>query len=184
MATLSAASYHGRPQDRGFTLELFFRAPDTYLLRGRGALGVVGFRALLQGDSLTLLINRQKRGYQGRTEDFPDPKTREMWELLRSALPWITGTVDLKSLREGDWQLQFGAAGRPRILRAHQDDVELVIEYGRYRGAFPFWHLRTVKGRTPTAQIELEIRQQLYNTPLDSGLFALELPAFTRPLTD
>lgn len=181
-AMLAVAEYKGPPQDRTFTLELFFRPPQTYLLRGRGTLGVEGFRALLEGDSITVLMDRQKRGFSGPTADFPDSSTRELWQLLESALPWIVGEGDLA--RQPHHVQTANNGTRPQHLRIEQAGNVLDLDYTRYREDYPFWHLLEIQGRSASASIHLEVRQQLYNPTLDSGLFQLTLPPGTQPLLD
>lgn len=181
-AILAAVEYSGPPRDRTFTLELFFRQPGSYLLRGRGTLGVEGFRALVVGDSITVLLDRQKRGYAGPASLFPDSATREMWLLLEAALPWITGEVRLS---QHPHQIQTDRDGtRPAWVQAEHEDAALELGYGRYRDDYPYWHLRTVKGVSAWAEITLEVRQQLYNPELDPSLFELVLPPGTLPLAD
>jgi hypothetical protein len=178
---LAAVEYQGPPRERSFTLELFYRAPHQYLLRGRGTLGVEGFRALVRGDSLVVLLDRQDRGFRGPAGELP-ARARQMWLLLREALPWVVGDLDLL---ENPPQLASARAGsRPERLQVERRGNRLELEYARYRDDYPYWHLRTVKGVSAEAEIRLEIRQQLYNPDLDSTLFELDLPAGTRPLLD
>lgn len=179
-ALLAAVDYEGPPKDRSFTLELFYKAPGHYLLRGRGTLGVEGFRARVHGDSVVLLLERQDRGYQGPADGLP-PSARRLWLLLRDALPWLVGE------REELSGARFGYAprgDRPSRLSVSTDSTRLELEYARYRDEYPFWHLRSAVGTSSEAQLRLSIRQQLYNTDLDSALFELELPAGTEPLLD
>lgn len=181
-AFLAQVEYHGPPQDRSFTLELFYRQPGSYLLRGRGTLGVEGFRALIRRDSITVLVDRQHRGFLGLAADVPDSSAREMWLLLEATLPWIVGA---KSLAEEPHQLGTVRGGtRPERLHLDQRDTHLELEYARYREEYPFWHLRTVRGQSQTARIQLSVRQQLYNPDLDTNLFELVLPPGTLPLLD
>lgn len=181
-ALLAVAEYKGPPQDRTFTLELFYRQPQTYLLRGRGTLGVEGFRALLNGDSITVLMDRQKRGFSGPAAEFPDSSTRELWLLLESALPWIVGEGDLNLKPHRIQTAQSGT--RPQHLRIEQAGDVLDLDYTRYREDYPYWHLSEIRGRSASASLRLEVRQQLYNPTLDSGLFRLTLPPGTQSLLD
>lgn len=179
-ALLATVEYKGPPRDRSFTLELFFRKPGEYLLRGRGTLGVEGFRARVQGDSIVLLLERQNRGYSGAASGLP-PSTRHLWRLLRDALPWLVG--DQESLDGA--RFEYAPRGdRPARLNVAGDSTSLELEYARYRDEYPWWHLRSATGRSPEAELALSIRQQLYNTQLDSLLFELKLPADTEPLLD
>ena len=179
-ALLAAVEYKGPPRERSFTLELFFREPGEYLLRGRGTLGVEGFRARVRGDSLVLILERQNRGYSGPASGLP-PSTRALWLLLRDALPWLTGTqTSLDSAR-----FEYAPRGdRPARMNVLADSTSLELEYARYRDEYPFWHLRSGEGHSPEADLALSIRQQLYNPDLDSALFELELPEGTLPLLD
>lgn len=178
-AMLAVVDYQGPPSDRSFTLELFYRAPGEYLLRGRGTLGVEGFRALVRNDSMVLLLERQKRGYAGPSDSLPD-STRLLWNLMREALPWILGTHDgLDAAR-----CEYARPDRPARIEVTRDSTRLQLEYARYRDEYPYWHLRSASGTSPEASMSLSIRQQLYNPPLDSALFELELPAGTLPLLD
>jgi len=179
-ALLAAVDYEGPPRDRSFTLELFFREPGVYLLRGRGTLGVEGFRALVHGDSIVLILERQHRGFQGPADSLP-PATRQLWLLLHDALPWLVGEQeDLEPAR-----FEYAPDGnRPARLSVETDSVRLELEYARYRDEYPFWHLRSATGSSSSARLQLSIRQQLYNPALDSALFELDLPADVQPLLD
>jgi len=181
-ALLASAEYTGPPGDRSFTLEIFFREPDLYLLRGRGTLGVEGFRARVQGDSITVLLERQKRGYRGLARELPDASAREMWRLLGEALPWVVGEDPGPETAFQMSTVQSGS--RPEHVQVESDGARLDLQYARYRADYPYWHLREVQGERAGARIRLEIRQQLYNPDLDSTLFELNLPAGTLPLLD
>ena len=179
-ALLADVDYEGPPKDRSFTLELFYKAPGEYLLRGRGTLGVEGFRARVHGDSVVLLLERQDRGYQGPADGLP-PSTRKLWLLMRDALPWLVGEREALS----GARFEYAPRGdRPTRLRVATDSTRLELEYARYREEYPFWHLRSALGTSSEALLRLSIRQQLYNTDLDSALFELKLPAGTEPLLD
>ena len=185
LAMLAALDYKGDLDQKSFTLELFFRQPNTYLLRGRGQFGVEGFRALLRGDSLTVLLNRQKRGYQGRADEYPDTQTQDMWALLQRALPWIVGKASLDPGNDVGWQVRYApATENPERLEVTHETTRLELEYRRYRSEFPYWHLYRVVALSGDSEVRMELRQQLFNTPLDSTLFTLTLPPGTAPLTD
>jgi hypothetical protein len=186
---LAAVEFESENEHRSFTLELFFREPDTYMLRGRGTLGATGFRARVWGDSLVLLLNRQKRGYAGLADDYADQETLEMWRLLRAALPWLTGEMELDSDRMGGAYaatrirvVEHG--GRPDTVLIDLGPDQLKIGYGRFWDGYPYWHIRSATGESDKARLTLEFRQQLYNTQMDSALFRLELPPGTGPLVD
>lgn len=186
---LAQVKFKSESGTKTFTLELFFREPDTYMLRGRGTLGATGFRARVWGDSLVLLLNRQKRGFAGRADEYNDRETAEMWRLLRAALPWLVGETDLDPLSSGPagqdariYVVEHG--GRPDTVRIDLGDDILKIAYGRFWDRYPFWHIRTATGESRTALLSLEFRQQLYNSSLDSSAFELELPPGTLPLLD
>jgi hypothetical protein len=185
LALLARVDFQSPREQQSFTLELFYRAPDLYLLRGRGTLGVTGFRARVRGDSLTVLLDREKRGYTGLARDYPDRRLAELWQLLHRALPWLVGSVDLEAPGEGPWQVQTTERGtRPERLEVTQGERRFLVSYGRYRDQYPYWHLREAVGSSPGGHMKLDFRQQLYNSGLDSTLFLLQLPPGTRPLAD
>jgi hypothetical protein len=185
LAMLAVLDYQGDLEQKSFTLELFFKQPDTYMLRGRGQFGVEGFRALLYGDSLTVLLNRQKRGYRGRADAYPDTRTQGMWSLLRRALPWIVGTASLAYEDEVRWQVLYAPVSEnPERIEVTYESTRLELEYRRYRSEFPYWHLYRVVAQSDDSEVRMELRQQLFNTSLDSALFTLTLPPGTAPLTD
>jgi hypothetical protein len=185
LAMLAVLDYQGDLDQKSFTLELFFRQPDMYLLRGRGPFGVEGFRALLRGDSLTVLLDRQKRGYQGRADAYPESRIQDMWTLLRRALPWIVGKASLENEDDLRWQVRYAPTTEfPDRLEITYESTRMELEYRRYRSAFPYWHLYRVAARSEGSEVRLELRQQLFNTALDSTLFTLTLPPGTAPLTD
>jgi len=185
LAYLAQAEYQADGDHKSFTLEIFFRAPDRYMLRGRGALGVTGFSARIEGDSLVLLLNREHRGFQGRIESYPDSGVAELWRLLQVGLPWLTGQVDLRRQEEGSWRVRLTERGsRPVRLALDQDARHFEFDFGRYRRLYPFWHLYEVRATAPAGWLTLTLRQRLHNPDLDSTLFILELPPDTRPLFD
>jgi len=180
---LAAASFATADRDESFTLEMFFRSPDTYILRGRGTLGVTGFRAKLIGDSLTFLLNREGRGYAGRVGDYPDSSLVEMWKLMSEALPWVFGTADLES--SAHWRVRLTNRGtRPEYVEVTDPPYRLGLTYGRYRSGYPYWHLRSVAASATDGNLALEFRQWLHNTDLPDAIFELTLPPGTRPLND
>lgn len=186
---LAQVKFESESVHKTFTLELFFREPDTYMLRGRGTLGATGFRARIWGDSLVLLLNRQKRGFAGRADEYNDRETAEMWRLLRAALPWLVGETDLDPLRNISagqdarlYVVEHG--GRPDTVRIDLGDDRLKIAYGRFWDRYPFWHIRSATVESANARLFLEFRQQLYNSSMDSSAFELELPPGTLPLLD
>jgi hypothetical protein len=152
-------------------------------LRGRGTLGVTGFRARVSEDSLVVLLDRDRRGFAGPPDAFPDTSSKAMWMLLREVLPWLVGQPDLAT--QSDWRLQAAERGtRPTLLELRQDGRRLELGYGRYRSSYPYWHLRLARGESLEGVLALDFRQQLYNIALDSALFDLRLPPGTRPLLD
>lgn len=181
---LASVEFESESVNRSFTLELFFREPDTYMLRGRGTLGATGFRARIWGDSLVLLLNRQKRGYAGRADEYADKETVEMWRLLRAALPWLVGEnrLDSESSTSKTRVVEHGA--RPDSVLIDLGDDRLKISYSRFWDRYPFWHIRTATGVSSTARLSLDFRQQLYNPSMDSSVFELTLPPGTLPLLD
>ena len=185
VALLARTEFRESGRVQSFTLELFFRAPDTYMLRGRGTLGITGFRARIVRDSLIVLLDREARGFEGSVDSYPDDSTRALWQLLRAALPWLVGVTALSGdgTQEVDVVAEPGA-GRPVEVRLVRNDCVLQLGYGRYREEFPFWHLQTASGRSPGAELHMEIRQQLYNSDLPPAVFELVLPPGTLPLTD
>jgi hypothetical protein len=185
LAYLAQAEFQARDRRESFTLEIFFAAPGDYLLRGRGTLGATGFRAHLRGDSLTLLLNRERRGFAGAVADYPDSSLREMWQLLRAGLPWLTGKADLHDPEAGEWHVQLCDRGRkPEVMAVETGARRLELEFGRFRDSYPFWHLTRAQGAAPDGRLSLVMRQRLYNPDFEAGLFRLELPPGTRPLTD
>jgi hypothetical protein len=185
VAFLAEAEFAADGQHEAFTLEIFFAAPDEYLLRGRGALGATGFRARIHEDSLVLLLNRERRGFAGRIADYPDSTLRELWQLLHVGLPWLTGQVDLRDSAAGLWRVDLAERGsRPAAMAVDLGARHLDLEFGRFRNGYPYWQLTAVQGTAPDGWLSLAMRQRLYNPPLDTGLFRLQLPKDTRPLTD
>ena len=186
LALLAHVDYRNSKEVRSFTLEVFFQSPDTYLLRGRGTLGITGFRAVLAGDSLTVLLNRQNRGYAGDPDAYPGRATRELWRMLSAALPWLTGVAALDRADHGTlWQVEATEDGdRPRRLRITDGGHTLQMKYGRYRDEYPYWHLQSAQGESAEGWMNLEFRQQLFNVELDPALFDLVLPPGTLPLVD
>jgi len=185
LAYLAEADYEAEGERSSFTLEIFYAAPDRYVLRGRGALGATGFRARLEGDSLVLLLTRERRGFAGRIEDYPDTTAKEMWRLLQAGLPWLTGKVDLRNQLKGSWRVRLTRqATRPTNIWVALDSRHLELDYGRFRSDYPFWHLYEVRGWVGTSRLTLKMRQRLHNPDLDGELFRLELPLGTRPLLD
>jgi len=149
VALLARAEFSESGRVRSFTLELFFRAPDTYMLRGRGTLGITGFRARIVGDSLIVLLDREKRGFEGAVDTYPDDSTRALWQLLRSALPWLVGVADLSGADAQDVRVAAVLSTRPEEVRVVRDDHALDLSYGRYRDEYPFWHLQAAAGGSP-----------------------------------
>lgn len=188
---LAAVDLESQQRTESFTLEMFYRRPDTYILRGRGALGATGFRAKLVGDSLTLLLNRENRGYAGRVRDYPDSSLVEMWQLMARALPWIFGNAPLHG--SNPWRARLTNRGtRPEYIEIYEPPYRLGLQYGRYRSEYPYWHLKSVMGiaeKTLTStegecRLALTFRQWLYNTSLPPNTFELSLPPGTHPLND
>lgn len=180
---LAAVDFESQQRTESFTLEMFYRRPDTYILRGRGTLGVTGFRAKLVGDSLTLLLNRENRGYAGLVQSYPDSSLVDMWRLMSEALPWVFGNADL----HGDalWRVRLTNRGtRPEYIEVHDPPYRLGLQYGRYRNEYPYWYLKTVTGVAEEGRLALTFRQWLYNTSLPPNTFELSLPPGTLPLND
>jgi len=186
LALLARVEYRTPEGARSFTLELFVQSPDTYLLRGRGTLGITGFRAVLSGESLTVLLNRQNRGYTGDPDAYPGKATRELWRMLSAALPWLTGVAALDRADHGTlWQVEVAEDGtRPRRLKITDGGHTLQMQYRRYRDEYPYWHLQSAQGESAEGSMKLEFRQQLFNVELDPALFELVLPPGTLPLVD
>lgn len=185
MAFLASAEFESHSEHHSFTLELFYRDPDVYALRGRGFLGATGFRARIHGDSLVVLLTREKRGYAGPIEGYPDSSVADMWALMRLALPWLAGENNLDKEPQSKWQVRLTRAGTaPEDIYVQDDGKSLRLYYGRQRAKYPYWHLMRAVGSSQDGRLSLVMRQRLHNPELDRSHFELTLPAGTRPLID
>jgi hypothetical protein len=187
------------------TVEFFYRRPDTFSLYPRTFLGIGGFRAMGEGDSLTIYFPRRNEYYRGSFSDFEGSGLWAWGISLEMLLDVILGKGGLSvesaeyagkakdlfryEIQEEDWIREYWIdSKRCRLARSRWTEQTggdfYLIEYRNFTahdGAEIPREIRIETGANDSAR--LKFLERKFDSPIPSKRFQIDIPADAERVT-